>query len=71
YAAQINEEGTPFNAGKLDRKLNKKTHESSAVFTKDGNTMYFTRNNSDNGRFARDKDGVSRLKLYRATKVGD
>ncbi|MDO6493115.1 flagellar motor protein MotB, partial [Cellulophaga sp. 2_MG-2023] len=25
YAAQINEEGTPFNAGKLDRKLNKKT----------------------------------------------
>ncbi|MDO6855376.1 carboxypeptidase-like regulatory domain-containing protein, partial [Cellulophaga lytica] len=71
YAAQFNEEGTPINADKLDRKLNKKTHESSAVFTKDGNTMYFTRNNSDNGRFARGKDGVSRLKLYRATKVND
>ncbi|TVZ09506.1 outer membrane protein OmpA-like peptidoglycan-associated protein [Cellulophaga sp. RHA_52] len=71
YAAQFNEEGKPINAGKLDRKLNKKTHESSAIFTKDGNTMYFTRNNSDNGRFARDKDGVSRLKLYRATKVND
>ena len=71
YAAQINEEGTPIHADKLDRKLNRKTHESSAIFTKDGNTMYFTRNNSDNGRFARGKDGVSRLKLYRAIRVDD
>lgn len=30
--------------------------------------MYFTRNNSTNGKFDRDDDGVSRLKIYRATK---
>jgi outer membrane protein OmpA-like peptidoglycan-associated protein/tetratricopeptide (TPR) repeat protein len=46
--------------------LNKKTHETSAVFTKDGSTVYFTRNNSANGNFSRDKAGISRLKIYRA-----
>ena len=54
------------NATKLDRSANKKTHESSAIFTKDGYTVYFTRNNSDNGNFSRDDKGVSRLKIYRA-----
>ena len=51
--------------------LNKKTHETSTVFTKDGKTVYFTRNNSDNGNFARDTKGVSRLKIYRATLSDD
>ncbi|MDO6519857.1 OmpA family protein [Zobellia uliginosa] len=69
YEAQVDTNGTTYNAKKLDRSLNKKTHESSAVFTKDGNTMYFTRNNSENGRFERDKNGVSRLKLFKASKV--
>lgn len=54
------------NAQKLDKNANKKTHESSATFTKDGSTVYFTRNNSDNGNFSRDDKGVSRLKIYRA-----
>ncbi|MCK0157789.1 OmpA family protein [Cellulophaga sp. F20128] len=71
YAATIDENSNPINPNKLDRKLNKKTHESSAIFTKDGNTMYFTRNNSENGRFSRGTDGVSRLKLYRAIKIDD
>ena len=49
------------------KTLNKKTHESSTTFTKDGTTVYFTRNNSDNGKFARDSEGVSRLKIYKAS----
>lgn len=57
-------------ATKLDKNANKKTHESSAIFTKDGSTVYFTRNNSNNGNFSRDSQGVSRLKIYRA-KVND
>ena len=52
---------------KFSKKLNKKTHESSPIFSRDGNTVYFTRNNSNNGNFARDKEGVSRLKIFRAT----
>ena len=51
---------------KLSKSLNKKTHESSTAFTKDGNTVYFTRNNSENGKFSRDEKGLSRLKIYRA-----
>lgn len=55
-----------FTAPNKLSSLNKKTHETSAVFTKDGSTVYFTRNNSENGNFARDANGVSRLKIYRA-----
>ncbi len=67
YTAQVSEEGELINATKLSGILNKKTHESSTAFTKDGYTVYFTRNNSENGGFSRDEEGVSRLKIYRAT----
>jgi outer membrane protein OmpA-like peptidoglycan-associated protein/tetratricopeptide (TPR) repeat protein len=66
YSAKADENGTFSSAEKLSKKLNKKTHESSTVFSKDGTTVYFTRNNSKNGQFSRDKDGLSRLKIYRA-----
>lgn len=68
YKASGNSEKGFSQVSKLAKKLNKKTHESSTAFTKDGQTMYFTRNNSTNGKFDRDDDGVSRLKIYRATK---
>ena len=71
YKATPNEEGDFINASKLSKTLNKKTHESSTAFTKDGSTVYFTRNNSDNGKFSRDKEGVSRLKIYKATLNGE
>ena len=58
------------NVSKLSKKLNTKAHESSSVFTKDGETMYFTRNNYNKG-FSRDEKGVSRLKIYRANLVDD
>ena len=48
------------------KELNSKTHESSTAFTKDGTTVYFTRNNSKNGNFVEDETGLSRLKIYRA-----
>jgi len=67
YAAQVSDDGELINAEKFSGILNKKTHESSTAFTKDGNTVYFTRNNSNNGNFSRDEEGVSRLKIYRAT----
>ncbi len=66
YTAKYTSDGNFGEPTKLST-LNKKTHETSAVFTKDGSTVYFTRNNSVNGRFSRDNKGVSRLKLFRAT----
>ena len=67
YQAIPSENGDFINAAKFSKALNKKTHESSTAFSKDGATVYFTRNNSKNGKFARDNKGLSRLKLYRAT----
>jgi len=67
YKASADANGIQGPAVKLSKNLNKKTHESSTAFTKDGTTMYFTRNNSENGKFIRDEDGISRLKIYRAT----
>lgn len=67
YSAKLLENGSYANAERLSKKLNKKTHETSTIFTKDGTTVYFTRNNSKNGNFARDKNGLSRLKVYRGT----
>lgn len=69
YSANITTEGALSNPKKLSRTLNKKTHESSTAFTKDGKTMYFTRNNSVKGKFTRDQYGVSRLKLYKASLI--
>ncbi|MGG6229289.1 OmpA family protein [Tenacibaculum sp. SDUM215027] len=51
--------------------VNSPYHESTAVFTKDGNTMYFTRNNYLNGKKKRDRDHVVRLKIYKATRNGN
>ncbi len=69
YSSTPNENGEYVNAEKLSKLVNKKTHESSTAFTKDGSTVYFTRNNSKNGNFSRDEKGVSRLKIFKATKV--
>ncbi|VXB97280.1 OmpA family protein [Maribacter litoralis] len=69
YKAVQDDQGNFTNVDRLSKKLNKKTHESSTAFTKDGQTMYFTRNNSVDGKFERDEAGVSRLKIYKATLV--
>ena len=54
---------------KLNTKINTKFHESTSVFTKDGNTMYFTRNNFTKKRIQANKDGTTLLKLYKAEKL--
>lgn len=65
YSAKASLNGDFSPATKLS-SLSKKTHETSAVFTKDGTKVYFTRNNSNNGSFSRDIAGISRLKIYSA-----
>ena len=54
----------------LSDKINTKYHESSAVFTQDGEVIYFTRNNYAQGdrKPGRDKQRTVRLKLYTSTK---
>jgi len=50
-------------------EINTAMHEGNAVFTKDGKTMYFTRNNSKNGKKVRNQQKISNLKLYKAEFV--
>ncbi len=66
YASNASSSGDFTTSEKFSNGLNRKTHESSTAFTKDGSMVYFTRNNSENGNFSRDNEGVSRLKIYRA-----
>ncbi len=54
------------NVQRFSDKLNTRLHESSTAFTKDGKTVYFTRNKEKGNNFGRDSEGISRLKLYRA-----
>ena len=51
--------------------INTKFNESTAVFTKDGKTVYFTRNNYVNKKLGTDKDDTILLKILRATKGSD
>ncbi|MDH7446866.1 OmpA family protein [Aquimarina sp. 2201CG14-23] len=53
---------------KLDSKLNSKFHESTPVFSKDGQTVYFTRNNYDGRKYGSDSKGTNKLKIYRSYK---
>ncbi|TVZ57295.1 outer membrane protein OmpA-like peptidoglycan-associated protein [Lutibacter sp. Hel_I_33_5] len=49
--------------------INTKYHEASAIVTKDGATMYFTRDNFDGRRLRNDRNNVAHLKIYKATKI--
>ncbi|WP_430614521.1 OmpA family protein [Flavobacterium sp. JP2137] len=65
YAADIQEDGTLTKAKKFSRKISTKFNEATPVVTKDGQTMYFTRNNYDGVRRT-DSKKTTLLKIYRA-----
>lgn len=68
YRLDKNTKGDKDEVHPFSKDINSKYHESTAVFTKDGNTIYFTRNNYLNKVYAADNDGLNRLKLYRGHK---
>ncbi|WP_422083976.1 OmpA family protein [Ulvibacterium sp.] len=54
---------------KLSNDVNTRLHESTSVTTKDGNILYFTRNNFVEGKSKKDEKGVIRLKIFKAELV--
>ena len=68
FVAEIDSLGELVNKERLAGEVNTKYHESSATISKDGKTMYFTRNNYFNGKLRRSKDNEVKLKVYKATK---
>ncbi|MGB7393866.1 MAG: OmpA family protein [Pricia sp.] len=54
---------------KLGENVNTRLHESTSITTKDGKTLYFTRNNYKNKKYVRDEQGIVRLKIFRASLI--
>ena len=71
YAAELKIDGTLEKPIRFQKKINSKFNESTPVFTKDGKTMYFTRNNFLNGKKGKDEERITLLKLYKATFIDD
>ncbi|MEC8833043.1 MAG: flagellar motor protein MotB, partial [Bacteroidota bacterium] len=59
------------NMKQLEGEINSPYHESSATFTKDGKTVYFTRNNYLDGKKKRGKKRLVSLKIYKASLQED
>ncbi|AYN67046.1 flagellar motor protein MotB [Euzebyella marina] len=53
---------------KLGDHVNTRLHESTSTTDKNGDVLYFTRNNYKEGKYVKDGKGIVRLKIYRATK---
>ncbi|WP_433831115.1 OmpA family protein [Flavobacterium anhuiense] len=58
--------GNTAKVNKFKSAINTKFHEASPVFTTDGKTVYFTRNNYINGKRGKDDHKVTLIKLYKA-----
>ncbi len=71
YSAEMVSEGSLDKPERFGNKLNSKFNESTPVFTKDGKTVYFTRNNFNNGKKGKDAQKSTLLKIYKATLTGD
>lgn len=56
-----------FKVDKFKTAINTKFHESSVVFTKDGKTVYFTRNNCTSGKKGKDGNKITLIKIFKAT----
>lgn len=67
YVSEIKSDSVLSKPEKFSKRINSKFNESTPVFTKDGNTVYFTRNNFKEGKRGKDAQKTTLLKLYKAT----
>lgn len=63
----IYKKGDSLGIQEISGDVNTKYHESSTTFSKDGKTMYFTRNNYLSGKFKKNSKQEHSLKVYKAT----
>jgi len=71
YEANVVSEGFLTEPKKFSSNLNSRVNESTPVFTKDGKTVYFTRNNFINRKIGKDINKITLLKLYKANIDGE
>ena len=66
YSGAINQEGLVSEPKRFAKNIDTKYNESTPVFTKDGKTVYFTRNNYLKEKKGYNAEGIALLKIYRA-----
>lgn len=71
YTAALMPDGSVGKAELLVKRKNDKFNESTPIFTKDGRTMYFTRNNYTDGKRGKNDKDVTLLKLYKAEWIDE
>ena len=71
YESPVKANGKLSEPKRFQSSINSIFHESTPVFTKDGTTMYFTRNNYLDGKKGKDSDRITLLKIYKATQKDD
>ena len=72
YEVEVDEQFSIIGQPKpLSNKINSKFHDASAVITKDGKTIYFTRNNFTDKEFKKSESGINFLKIYKSEKNTD
>jgi len=71
YVTEKNADTIVHSKSKLKGDVNSLYHDGPVTITKDGKTMYFSRNNFNDKRLGKDKNGISNLKIYKASLVGD
>lgn len=69
FVASIDNNGKLGSVENFSKTVNTKYNESSPVFTKDGKTMYFTRNNYNDGKKRKSDDKVIMEKIYKAELI--
>ncbi|WP_430613603.1 OmpA family protein [Flavobacterium sp. JP2137] len=69
YQAPLLEDGSVGAVSRFAKPIKTKFNESTPVFSSDGNTMYFTRNNFNKGRRGKDSKKTTLLKIYRSHLV--
>lgn len=71
YESDIDADFNLSQPRKINGGINSKFHESTPVFTKDGKTVYFTRNNYSNGKKGKNESKTTLIKIYKATLDND
>ena len=71
YQGTIDAEGTVTAIAPLEDDINTDYHESNAILSADGRTLYFTRNNIQQGRKVLGEDGVNNLQIFIRQRTGD
>ncbi len=69
YSAVLMPDGSVGTPELFIKRKKDKFNESTPIFTKDGRTMYFTRNNFTDGKRGQNDKNVTLLKLYKADLI--